>query len=436
MISPLKIAFISYEYPPDTALGGIATYVAQAAHMLAQRGHQVEVFAGTEQESRTEIEPSPKGSVVVHRYQVSARQDFVERVGQAFFQRHQQIEFDILEGPDCGAEASAAVRLVPNIPLVVKLHTPQYVLAELGKVPLGWPSRARMAIGALRRGQLPKGPSVYRRSQDPEYWHTQSADLVAAPSMAIGQRIITDWSIPADQVVHVPYPYIPARDLLEIPVQTLTQRITFIGRLEIRKGILDLAKAIPSILRQYPLAKFRFVGPPWPSPKPGLNMQQYLEKQLTHHRTSLEFTGAVPLKDISKYLIDTDICVFPSIWESFGLVCTEAMSAARGVVGSSAGGMAELLDGGRYGRLVPPKSPKHISAAILELLDNPAERMKLGQRARQRVQSQYSLERIAQLQEETYCQAIEHRKKLGSRTFQNLDEARPLSNSSLLVAPV
>ncbi len=42
----MKIAFVFYEYPPDTADGGIATYLRQAARMLCARGHQVEVFAG------------------------------------------------------------------------------------------------------------------------------------------------------------------------------------------------------------------------------------------------------------------------------------------------------------------------------------------------------------------------------------------------------
>lgn len=43
----MKIAFITFEYPPDTADGGIATYVKQAANMLQLRGNQVEVFAAS-----------------------------------------------------------------------------------------------------------------------------------------------------------------------------------------------------------------------------------------------------------------------------------------------------------------------------------------------------------------------------------------------------
>ncbi len=43
----MHIALISHEYPPDTAVGGIATYVKQAAAMLAGRGHKVEVFCAS-----------------------------------------------------------------------------------------------------------------------------------------------------------------------------------------------------------------------------------------------------------------------------------------------------------------------------------------------------------------------------------------------------
>ena len=44
---PLHLAFASYEYPPDTSGGGIATSLANTARMHAERGHRVEVFVGS-----------------------------------------------------------------------------------------------------------------------------------------------------------------------------------------------------------------------------------------------------------------------------------------------------------------------------------------------------------------------------------------------------
>ena len=52
----MKIAFISYVFPPDTAAGGIATYIKQAADRLQNRGNLVEVFTASRHRSGVETE--------------------------------------------------------------------------------------------------------------------------------------------------------------------------------------------------------------------------------------------------------------------------------------------------------------------------------------------------------------------------------------------
>ena len=170
-------------------------------------------------------------------------------------------------------------------------------------------------------------------------------------------------------------------------------------------------------MKQCPQAQFRFVGEAQASPDPTLNMEQYLKRDLSAHLANCEFVGKVPLDSIPQMLRETDICVFPSLWENFPLVCLEAMSAGRGVVGSRAGGMAEMLDGGNAGRLASPRRPEELAAAIVELLQNPSLRAQLGQTARQRVLTEYNVERIAALQEAGYQRAIARRKQLGARRF-------------------
>lgn len=405
-MTPMKIALVSYEYPPDTAIGGIATYVRQAAQMLAQRGHHVEVFAASPSRSGCETSPGLK----IHRIQPRDRASFAQEIAPIFAERHRLVQFDVLEGPDCGADAAAIVAQFPTLPLVIKLHTPSYILQKVGHTPLDGAAKLRFILGALRRGQWPKLPPdqpVYDRQSDPEYHHALQAQTIAAPSAAIGQQIQQDWQLDQSIIDLVPYPYIPTPALLDIPLDTQTQRVTFIGRLEIRKGILDLMRAIPLVLKQYPAAKFRFVGPAWPSPVKQLNMQEYICQKLHRHRHALEFTGAVPLDQIPHYLAQTDICVFPSLWESFGLVCLEAMAAGRGVIGSSSGGMVELLDGGNAGLLTPPKHPELLAKSILQLLQNPDLRQQYGAIARDRVLSQYSLDYIGQIQEASYRSTID-----------------------------
>src|ERR1051326_7229566 len=98
----MRIAFVSYEYPPDTADGGIATYVQQAAQMLQMRGHEVEVFAASRERTHSCIE---KG-VAVHRILEHDRTAFAGKIAPVFIERHASSLFDVLEGPDFNADAS------------------------------------------------------------------------------------------------------------------------------------------------------------------------------------------------------------------------------------------------------------------------------------------------------------------------------------------
>lgn len=403
----MRIAFISYEYPPDTAFGGIATYVYQVARALQGRGFQAEVFTASGKRSGTEMEDG----VVVHRIQESRPSVFGERIAPVFAARHAENEFDVLEGPDYGADARGAVELVPDIPLVVKLHTPTYLAAAINAPSPNLLGRVRKPLGALRRSLRP----FRQPNTDREQIHAMDADEIAAPSLAIRDRLLNDWALDRTRLSLVPYPYDPSEELLSIPVETRTGVITFMGRLEIRKGVLDLAAAIPSILRRHPNVKIRFVGKPHRSPDPDLDMRQYLERMLARCRASVEFTGPVALHCIPRVLASTDVCVFPSVWESFGFVCVEAMAAGRGVVASSSGGMAELLNRGEVGRLVAPHSPKQLAAAVNGLLDAPSARMQLGRAARERVLREYNAVRIVGLQEASYGRAIARRQRLGSR---------------------
>lgn len=415
----MKIAFISYEYPPDTATGGIATYVYQVARMMHQRGHHVEVFTSSPHREGMTIEDG----VVVHRILYATdtdRRNFAELVGQVFAQRHPVIGFDVVEGPENDAHARGAIARVPDMPLVVKLHTPFFMVQELNHVPPSQQMKLRRMVGALRRGQLPKPFPVlepYNPQSDPERLHTLDADEITTPSQALGDRLIETWGLPAEKVVHLPNPYIPSADLLAISPQTHTETISFVGRLEVRKGVLSLVKAIPLILQRHPQVKFRFVGAVCPSPtNPNKTMQQNLTQLLWRYRRSLEFTGAVPLHQIPAHLAQTDICIFPSRWENFPNVCLEAMAAARGIVGSNAGGMTELLDNGNAGYLVSPQNPQEIAAAAIALLDHPHRRIEMAERARDRVLNEYNLERIGSLQEASYERAIARRRAAGSRT--------------------
>jgi glycosyltransferase involved in cell wall biosynthesis len=106
----------------------------------------------------------------------------------------------------------------------------------------------------------------------------------------------------------------------------------------------------------------------------------------------LKLTGFVP--EAAAYLKAFDIFVLPSLKEGLPYALLEAGWAKLPVVASAVGGIPEILDGGRAGRLVPPGEPAALAAALQTLLHQPALRQELGETLRQRVREKYSRERL------------------------------------------
>jgi glycosyltransferase involved in cell wall biosynthesis len=76
-----------------------------------------------------------------------------------------------------------------------------------------------------------------------------------------------------------------------------------------------------------------------------------------------------------------DAFALASLQETYGMVTVEAMAAGLAVVGTRSGGTPELLGNGRYGVLVPPRDDEALAAALVRLMEAPAEREALGRAA-------------------------------------------------------
>jgi glycosyltransferase involved in cell wall biosynthesis len=78
-----------------------------------------------------------------------------------------------------------------------------------------------------------------------------------------------------------------------------------------------------------------------------------------------------------------DVFAFPSDTETFGNVVTEALSSGLPVVAPNKGGVTDSVIPGRTGTLVPPRDPRAMAEAVIEILTNDGLRSHLSRGARQ-----------------------------------------------------
>jgi len=94
--------------------------------------------------------------------------------------------------------------------------------------------------------------------------------------------------------------------------------------------------------------------------------------------------------DAPELAAGADVCVIPSVWDdAFPLAVLEAMAQGRAVIASRVGGIPEAIDSDAVGLLVPPRDERALAQAIRTLLDDPARRVEMGRRARERIATNF-----------------------------------------------
>jgi len=201
----------------------------------------------------------------------------------------------------------------------------------------------------------------------PRFW--SRADAILADSQAVADRLT---GLTADVV------YCPVE--LDVPDQPAPWPpgdgpvVGFVGRLEPRKGPLDLARAAPAIRAGAPGARIVLVGDDPYGSDPAYVAEVRAAEGVEHIPWVAD--GAAVMRHL-------DVLVAPSHQEPFGTVLAEAMAAGTPVVATRVGGLAEVVADGVTGRLVAPGRPDELAAAVLDVL---AHRSRMGLAARERAQ--------------------------------------------------
>ncbi len=401
----MRIAFVTYEYPPDIAKGGIATYVQQAALMLRQRGHSVEVFCGSNTRSISEM----IDEVYIHRILTTNPEQFRTDCLSIFDMRHTDKPFDILESPEINSSGLLIKQKFPLLPLVVKLHMPLFLQMKLNNFYTHLFTKIRFFLGALRRGKY-NYIGKYNYKADKDFLITELSDAIVAPAPAIKIIIQNAWKIDQQKIEVIPYPFTPPNKILSIPISNLQNKIVlFAGRLDVQKGIVNLIKAIPLVIKSHPNVLFKIIGNDGYYSRKKIKMSDYIKKQLSKFSKNISLLGPLEYDHFLDELSTASVCTFPSLWENYGLVCAEAMAAGRAVIGTKEGGMKTMLENGA-GIIVDPLDYKQLANYIISLLNNDELRMQYGKIARAKILSDYNNDIIGKKMEAHFYSVINNYK--------------------------
>jgi glycogen(starch) synthase len=382
----MRILHVSSEHPPQQVFG-LGRYVCDVSRELAKQGHVVHILTnsigGKEQDlvdngvhlHRVDYPPPPQPPGVISP---------VLSFNLHLQQRAHMLGLDALGKPEVVVSHDWLTALAGHR------------LARRLGVPHVW--TVHDTVHGKRFGQLndPGDRMVF----EIETWASRTADLVLVNSRAVYDEITKTYggtpsriellhcAIDPERFVSSQEPSRIAefRRMFADPDEVL---ITYVGRLDLEKGIDTLINAFAILHKEVPRSRLAIVG------------EGDLQEAIASHIKHLNLEGAVKLygylrgEVLKHYYIVSDIHVCPSHYEPFGIVALEAMAAGTAVVASATGGLTDIVSGRSVGRLFPPRDQAALAEVLINLAKDPGLRKRLGQAGSQHVREHFVWSKIA-----------------------------------------
>ena len=391
----MRILVLNYEYPPLG--GGAAVATAALAQGLVQRGVQVDVVTAGAGSSAERRASSSSCDSIEHSgltvYRVRSRRTGVHEAGMA----------------------DAATYLVAALPVIRRLlranaYNAVHVFFSLptGALLPFLDLRGTPVVVSLRGSDVPgydphnHGLQVAHRLLAPlTRWIWRRADRVVAVCESLGQLALHTCSDLRYSVVPngVDLTLFHPREPIGLrPVKAI--RCLAVARLIERKGLGDLIRAMALLERGR--FQLEIVGG---------GADEALLRSLAVDlgvAEDIHFAGPLQRSEVARRYRSADLFTLPSSAEAFGNVFAEALASGLPIVGSSVGGIPDLVEHGTNGLLVQPGDIKALAGAIRYLADDPELRRDMAQRNRAKAEASLEWSQVTRRYLSTY-EAIQNR---------------------------
>jgi glycosyltransferase involved in cell wall biosynthesis len=177
--------------------------------------------------------------------------------------------------------------------------------------------------------------------------------------------------------------------------------VGIIGRLVKEKGYLELFEAFREITAEHNNVWLVIIGPEEPEKADRISPETFKQYGIENQTRWLGNRD-----DIPELLACCDIYALPSWREGFPRSAIEAAAMDLPVVATNIRGCRQVVDDGVTGRLVPVRNSQALAGVLMELIDRPLLRAKMGRAGYQKAQKEFNEQRVCEIVLETYEECL------------------------------
>jgi glycosyltransferase involved in cell wall biosynthesis len=174
-----------------------------------------------------------------------------------------------------------------------------------------------------------------------------------------------------------------------------------VGNLDWRKNPLALVEATALVREQVPGVQTLLIGE---------FAGEEMRRRVLARVAALGLDGQVHvtgfLRNPFPVVRTLDVLAHPALRDPFPLALLEGMALARPIVASAVSGIPEMLADGESGLLVPPDDPAAMARGLVALLSDEPRRRALGEAARHRLHTHFSLDGFANTMFQAFDEAV------------------------------
>jgi glycosyltransferase involved in cell wall biosynthesis len=287
------------------------------------------------------------------------------------------------------------------------------------------------SLGLVKRQALgSKDPSPTRRLEI-ERQIAQTAERIIATAPQEKADLTTEYRADPSRIQVIPcgvdlelfrpIPRGEARDYAGIPDDRFL--LTFVGRLERRKGVDTMLEAMGLLLSERPDLPLHAVvvgghpkdQDPAEMPAPEVREHRRFRRIIDRYGMAdrVTFTGGLPQHVLHNYYSAADVTIIPSYYEPFGMTALEALACGSSVIASEVGGLKTTVKEGEVGLQFRAQDPQDLADKVGYLVEHPEANARFQRNARPYVESRYSWRAVSERVAAAYQGALDEYSKEG-----------------------